>query len=404
MCMFLHYIRKKIKLNRGIFLLALAFVHSTFSFSQTLNDLSFGTDTTLELVSWNIEHFPKNGEITVNYVQQIIENIDADIYAFQEIDDTVSFKLMLDDLPEYHYYFMTSWYAGLAFIYKHEVIQVNDLYEIYTSYPYWNPFPRAPKIMDFNFDNKNFFVINNHFKCCGDGFLELDNSDDEEARRYLASNLSKSYIDTYLPDKSVFLLGDLNDRITDPVPNNVFINFLNDPENFLFADMEIATGSSTNWSYPSWPSHLDHILITNELFDETQNSSYEIKTLKIEEYLPNGWNEYEDNVSDHRPVAIKILPNSELNSVESFNAKFSFSNFPNPCSSSTTFSFDEIKEESCINIYDCAGELVRIVKLNIGEKSKTLHFNDHSPGVYFAKLVCNGIPQGVRKVVVVSEG
>jgi hypothetical protein len=257
--------------------------------------------------------------------------------------------------------------------------------------------------MDFNFDNKNFFVINNHFKCCGDGYLESDNSDDEEARRYLASNLSKSYIDNYLPDKSVFLLGDLNDRITDPDPNNVFINFLNDSENYLFADTDIATGGSTNWSYPSWPSHLDHILITNELFDETQNSSYEIKTLKIEQYLPNGWNEYEANVSDHRPVGIKILPNSDLNSVESQNSNFSFSNFPNPCSSSTTFSFNEIKETSSINLYDCAGELVRVVKLNIGENSKTLHLNNQSPAVYYAKLVCNGIPQGTRKLVVVRE-
>jgi exonuclease III len=391
-------------LKRGISLLALTFLTSPFLFAQTLNDLSFGTDTTLELVSWNIEHFPKNEQITVNYVQQIIENIDADIYAFQEIDDTVSFKFMLADLPQYHYYFMTSYYAGLAFIYKHEVIQINDLYEIYTSYPYWNPFPRAPKIMDFNFDNKNFFVINNHFKCCGDGYLESDNSDDEEARRYLASNLSKSYIDTYLPDKSVFLLGDLNDRITDPNPNNVFINFLNDSENYLFADTDIATGSSTNWSYPSWPSHLDHILITNELFDETQNSSYEIKTLKIEQYLSNGWNEYEANVSDHRPVGIKILPNSELNSVESLNSNFSFSNFPNPCSSSTTFSFNEIKETSSINLYDCAGQLVRVVKLNIGENSKTFNLNDCSPGVYYAKLVCNGIPQETLKLVVVREG
>jgi hypothetical protein len=258
--------------------------------------------------------------------------------------------------------------------------------------------------MDFSFNNKNFFVINNHFKCCGDGYLESDNSDDEEARRYLASNLSKSYIDTYLPDKSVFFLGDLNDRITDPNPNNVFINFLNDPENYLFADMDIATGSSTNWSYPSWPSHLDHILITNELFDETQNGSYEIKTLKIEQYLSNGWNEYEANVSDHRPVGIKILPNSELNSVESLNANFSFSNFPNPCSSSTTFSFNEIKETSSINLYDCAGQLVRVVKLNIGENSKTFNLNDCSPGVYYAKLVCNGIPQETLKLVVVREG
>ena len=35
-----------------------------------------------------------------------------------------------------------------------------------------------------------------------------------------------------------------------------------------FVDLEIAYGSSTNWSYPTWPSHLDHICITNELFQD----------------------------------------------------------------------------------------------------------------------------------------
>lgn len=391
-------------MKRVLSILAFISLNSSPLFSQNLNDLSFGTDTTLELVTWNIEHYPKNGLVTENYVQQIIENIDADIYAFQEIDDTVSFKHMLADLPQYHYYFMTSYYAGLAFIYKHEVIQINDIYEIYTSAPYWNPFPRSPKILDFSFDNQNFFAINNHFKCCGDGYLNQADSDDEEARRYLASNLLKNYIDVNLPDKNVFLLGDLNDRLTDPVPNNVFINFLNDTENYLFADMDIAAGSSTGWSYPSWPSHLDHILITNELFDEVQNSSYEIKTLKIEQYLPNGWSEYDANVSDHRPVGIKILPNSVLNVADSENSQLSFSNYPNPCSSSTTFSFNEIKEKSSIDIYDCAGKLISSLKLNIGEKSKTLYLNDHSSGIYHVKLVCNGITLGARKVVVVREG
>ena len=38
--------------------------------------------------------------------------------------------------------------------------------------------------------------------------------------------------------------------------------------------MDIAYSSSSNWSYPSWPSHLDHILLTNELFDEDKNDGY----------------------------------------------------------------------------------------------------------------------------------
>ena len=35
--------------------------------------------------------------------------------------------------------------------------------------------------------------------------------------------------------------------------------------------MNIALGPSSNWSYPTWPSHLDHILISDEVFDEFEN-------------------------------------------------------------------------------------------------------------------------------------
>ena len=54
---------------------------------------------------------------------------------------------------------------------------------------------------------------------------------------------------------------------------------LDDFENYLFTDMDIAQGNSNGWSYPSWPSHLDHILITNELFD---NNPY-VEVIRIDE-------------------------------------------------------------------------------------------------------------------------
>ena len=55
---------------------------------------------------------------------------------------------------------------------------------------------------------------------------------------------------------------------------------------------------------PNWPSHLDHILVTNEIFSGFDSIS--VQTIKIDEYLEGGWSEYDQNISDHRPVAIKI--------------------------------------------------------------------------------------------------
>ncbi|MDP7028314.1 MAG: hypothetical protein QF380_07900, partial [Candidatus Marinimicrobia bacterium] len=70
-------------------------------FSQDLEDLSFGDDNSLDIATWNIEWFPKNGQITVEYVTEIIEQLDLDILAIQEVDDTAMFDQMLVDLPAY---------------------------------------------------------------------------------------------------------------------------------------------------------------------------------------------------------------------------------------------------------------------------------------------------------------
>ena len=69
--------------------------------AQNLNNLSFGTDSTFEVVSWNIEWFPKNGNTTANYVQTILTNLNADVYALQEIDDTTLLKQVIANIVGY---------------------------------------------------------------------------------------------------------------------------------------------------------------------------------------------------------------------------------------------------------------------------------------------------------------
>ena len=296
------------KITRIIFLY-------TFLMAQNLDDLSFGDYNSLDIATWNIEWFPKNDQITVDYVTEIISLLDFDILSIQELDDTSMFNQMLESLPEYSGYYESNWFAGLAFIYKNDIVEINDIYEIYTTSPYWNAFPRSPMVMDFNFMGENYFIINNHFKCCGDGILDYDDYSDEENRRYTAINLIKDYIDNNLFNNNVIVLGDLNDDIAEGPAHNVFQEILEDSNHYLFVDLPIAEGNSSDWSFPNWPSHLDHILITNEIFDEY--NSLEVNTIKIDEYLEGGWNQYDQNISDHRPVAMKILfvniPSYDLN-------------------------------------------------------------------------------------------
>ena len=48
------------------------------------NSIQFGTESTLDIVTWNIEHFPKNN-LTVSYLAELIDSMNVDIIAMQEI-------------------------------------------------------------------------------------------------------------------------------------------------------------------------------------------------------------------------------------------------------------------------------------------------------------------------------
>ena len=159
--------------------------------------------------------------------------------------------------------------------------------------------------MNFSHQGEEIYAINNHFKCCGDNYINYNNDGDEEMRRLIASTLIEEYMREELEGERVILLGDLNDMIDEIEETNVFAPFLNSTDLYWFADMDIATGSSSGWSYPTWPSHLDHIMVTDEMFADLNDPSTEVTVIDVASEM-GGWYYYEQNVSDHRPVAMSM--------------------------------------------------------------------------------------------------
>ena len=198
-------------------------------------------------------------------------------------------------------------------MYNTNTVQVNAKYEIYTSQPYWNAFPRSPQVLELTFNNEEYVIIDNHLKCCGDGVLDLNDTSDEENRRLRAVNLLKTYIDSIFSNDKVIVVGDWNDILTDPAPNNVFNSFLNDSD-YLFVDFPIALGSSANFSFPTWPSHLDHILISDELFADFSKPNSELSCIRIDDYM-SSWSAYDYNISDHRPVGLKLKVDAVISTI-----------------------------------------------------------------------------------------
>lgn len=266
------------------------------------------TDSTFEVMTWNVQDFPRQGVTTIGLLVKIIRTLNVDVVALQEITDSLAFRQLLDSLPGWQGWVASSsaYDINLAFIFKSDTRQSGTVTEILNTSANHRPLPRYPLWLHLIWNGQTIEIINNHYKASGDGILDSDPYD-EERRRYDASILLDNYVRTYLPDANVIILGDLNDELTDPEPNNVFQPFLSRPAEYLFCDMSIALGNQTDWSYPTYPSHIDHILISNELFDEFRKAGSLVKTIKAEEFLPEGWNEYAVSITDHRPVALKLV-------------------------------------------------------------------------------------------------
>ena len=300
--------------------------------SESYDIIDFGSHQTFDVLTWNIENFPKNYEVTTDYVSEFILGLNVDVIALQEIENQNAFDNLINSLgPQWEGYRADDGNWGeLSYLINTNFIEIIHLpYTILDEYEHYFA-GRSPYVIEVNFQGMNYVIINVHFKCCGDGIIDLDYWD-EEYRRKKASEYLKNYIDNYFSNNNVLLLGDFNDDIAESyncyidddidediqdliacndedglwLSNNIFIDFINDSENYFFADMHIAEGPPTNWSFPNWPSHLDHILITNEILDFDISTN----TIKLENYMIGGWGKYESDISDHRPVGISLLPN-----------------------------------------------------------------------------------------------
>ena len=304
-------------------------------------DISDSPCATLSLMTWNLENFPKSGLETINHVSTTINEYQPDIIALQEMPTDINHEgisLLEEALPDYNFILGTNSFASLAFLYREnslieyidyfnmlESINISEFKDIDIDYILL----RNPLTLHIKWHDNDLYIINNHFKCCGDGLIQMEllfecdedeeryfsfdscaancnsgdcfDTFDEEYRRLLASQFFQQYTDT---DQNVIILGDLNDELTDHDSTNVFLDLLED-ENFIFADMNIAEGHHDYWSYPGYPSHIDHILLTTPLENSFNNLHSSIKVLPVDLNFMN-WDQYDFLVSDHRPVLLKL--------------------------------------------------------------------------------------------------
>ncbi len=258
-----------------------------------------GTDTTLEIATWNVENFPKNGDSTVNKVRALMARLDIDVYCLQEIADTLAFQQLLSGLAGYAGFYSRddygSFYQKTGVVYKTSVCRVNSTRQLFWSEDsVTRPPLEASVTATHNGKTFDFKLIVQHLKAGSSG--------DDFAQRRATCRLLKEYIDSQLGggDDDFVVVGDWNDLLTDPPAENIFQRFLDDSLDYRMLTWPLRTNPLYG-SYIGTGSLIDHLMITGDALAEYGSGS--TITLRLDDEVYR----YESVVSDHRPV-MSVFP------------------------------------------------------------------------------------------------
>lgn len=291
----------------------------------------------LDVVTWNIEWFgstlpnqgPTNVDLQLQNVKKVIEDLDADIYAFQEITNLDKFYELVAALPDYRGFHSPAVSGGgtfeeaqkLTFLYKTATIdsvstrvllqgvQPNQLVG-YPSTPdrFWAS-GRLPFLFEakatINGAEKKINLINVHTRSNGGG--ESAGNPRYAMRRYDV-NVLKDSLDLYYSNVPFVILGDFNDDLDETVADQSaptvntsetsFINFINDRENYIPVTLNLSLAGLR--TFPTFENVIDHMMISNELEENWIVNSERI--VAPFDLISN----YSGTTSDHLPVKMRF--------------------------------------------------------------------------------------------------
>jgi hypothetical protein len=338
------------------------------TFTRTITNTSTGVSTknisvrgtdksqTLDITTYNLEFFGTDGKDTggtefgpnddalqINNATTVLQNINADIFAVQEVADDVAFNQLVSNLPGFSGMLANKWSYSfdppdanfppqkIGFIYNSSTVQLvssrvmfSQLYDavragntgLLPGYPttassFWSS-GRLPFMATFDVTiggvTKRVRVVNIHAKS---GSATADYN----RRKYDVKVLHDSLTANYSND-NIVLLGDFNDDVDVSIgaptnPESTYKPFVDNTSNFN--TLTLALSQAGGFSFPNSNSFLDHIITSNELTNSYVSNSTTVEDVRA--YISN----YVNTTSDHLPVSARFVIEKE-NQTILFNA------------------------------------------------------------------------------------
>ena len=364
-------------------------------------------EKTFEIVTWNIEWFgsgsngPSDLDAQFNNVKTVIDSLDADVYAFQEISNTSLFADLVADLDAYGGIIADFTQSQrTAYLFKRATVDSLDSGQITTGMTQSNwANGRFPLFFHFNAtiegESREIYSYNIHAKA----FDDAGSYDQRES----ASGELKLYLDNQRADANVIFLGDYNDQVTSSITSgepSPYDNFVDDEEYSVLTQSLEERGLASQ----SAGSFIDHITITSELTDEFIANTQRVEnTSYIGSYL--------SSTSDHYPIWTRFQFTTVVsNEDESNDQPLGFTleqNYPNPFNPTTNIQYS-LAENSTVSlkVYDMLGRevatLVNSERMASGAHTATFDASDLSSGMYIYQLSTGTGQQLSRKMMLIK--
>ena len=397
------------------------------------NGSSITKAETFDIVTYNLEFFgsdvkdiggtefgPTNDALQIDNVATVMNTLNADVYAVQEVSDDAALDALLTKIsingktfaksvsPVWSRSFQTPdpnfppqklvvLYNTQTTTVKKSRVMFKKLYDEVragtktlpnypsTSESFYSS-GRLPQMVEIetniNGVKKDLTIINIHARA---------NSGSDIARynmRKYDVELLKDSLDVNYPDANIILLGDYNDDVDQSViagnPSS-YQKLVEDTARYNVLTLDISKAGA--FSYLSSGGFLDHILVSNELTDEYVTNSTVV-------YDPrNDVANYVNTTSDHGPVIARfeLKADTALSTNDSFAKNgLSVVAYPNPTSESFNIVIgSENPQDLKLNIYDILGRSMGApVKLKSisGENNTNINIAKLPKGIYIYTL------------------
>ena len=272
-------------------------------------------DNAFKVVAWNVIFFGDDGNSLDDPTQvantiAVIDSLNADIIAFQEIVDENDFNQVVDNLPGFDGIladFAANVNLRLGFIWDTTTVQPLDfrvLLEEAASGVTGRSFfagGRVPFLMDAIVDidgmEMPLSVVNIHANAGnGDYFNRVDDI-----------ALLLDTLNTFFSDRNIIFLGDYNDDVdiattTDAdgtVRPSPYVDFTNDPDNWNVVTIALSNDAIITREGSNTP--IDHVTISNELNEFLVSGS-----ARTEFGAAFSVGDFNSTTSDHFPVSIQL--------------------------------------------------------------------------------------------------